>query len=206
MIICNLKMLLSKPGIFIPSEDTAGYTLMAAFDENAPNMDVYLQTMSLFDWLDMSDDKPVKKYIPISDENGAPNKLQGLYFRSDLPIGVLGILNTITEVMSALDLSKLHSDIDRLSVGDTVFMSGMYSTIIDQLISAHKNHSLKFKKVTDKIQGLTNITFPMTVTSLEGGNIVLNIVPYLLPVIPVADMTLPMSKMDALRPYFKILE
>ena len=83
---------------------------------------------------------------------------------------------------------------------------GMYSTIIDQLISAHKNHSLKFKKVTDKIQGLTNITFPMTVTSLEGGNVVLNIVPYLLPVIPVADMTLPMSKMDALRPYFKILE
>ena len=181
-------MLLSKPGIFIPSEDTTGYTLMAAFDENASNMDVYLQTMSLFDWLDMSDDKPVKKYVPISDENGAPNKLQGLYFRSDLPVGVLGILNTITEVMSALDLSKLHSDIDRLSVGDTVFMSGMYSTVIDQLISAHKNHSLKFKKV------------------LEGGNIVLNIVPYLLPVIPVADMTLPMSKMDALRPYFKILE
>lgn len=205
MIICNLKMLLSKPDAYLPKEDVTGYTLMAGIKDE-PNMETYVQIMQLFDWIDIGSDKDIKKYVPISDQDGKYGELQGLYYRSDLPVWMLSTLNTVTEVMSAIDLSKLTDDVSKIELGSAVFMSGMYNTVIDQLINTHKNDKFKFKKITNSVQGLINITLPMTVTEVTEDTVTLNIVPYLLPLMPVADMTLSKVQMETLRPYFKILE
>lgn len=205
MIICNLKMLLSKPKAYVPKEDVTGYTLMAGIRDES-DIEIYTQVMQLFDWLELPDNGELKKYVAISDENGKYNGLQGLYYRSDLPVWILSTLNTITEVMSAIDLTKLSDRVENVKVGSSIFMSGMYSTVIDKLINTHKADKLKFRKVTDSIQGLANITLPMTVTNVTDDNVTFELVPYLLPLIPVTNMTLSKQQLDGLRPYFKILE
>lgn len=201
MIICNLKALLSSQDAYLPKEDVSGYTLMAVLDGDNT---LYRQVIQLFEWLDIKSDKPISKYVKVADENGNDSNLEGLYYCSEVPVSILTTINSITEIMSALDLTKLSSDINDVRVGDVVFMSGMYATIIDRLIDIHKNDKLKFIKKTG-IEGLANVTLLMQVTDVSDKDVTFGITPYLVPFLSFSEMKFAKDSLDSLRAYIQVI-
>lgn len=201
MLICNLKTLLSSPDAYLPKEDVSGYTLMAVFDGDNT---LYRQVVQLFEWLDIKSDKPISKCVKVTDENGNDSNLEGLYYCNEVPVSILATINSITEIISALDLTKLSSDISDVRVGDVVFMSGMYATIIDRLIDIHKADKLKFIKKTG-IEGLANVTLLMQVTDVSDTDITFGITPYLVPLLSFSEMKFTKDNIASLRPYIQIV-
>lgn len=201
MLICNLKALLSSQDAYLPKEDVSGYTLMAVLDGDNT---LYRQVIQLFEWLDIKSDKPISKYVKVADENGNDSNLEGLYYCSEVPVSILTTINSITEIMSALDLTKLSSDINDVRVGDVVFMSGMYATIIDRLIDIHKNDKLKFIKKTG-IEGLANVTLLMQVTDVSDKDVTFGITPYLVPFLSFSEMKFAKDSLDSLRAYIQVI-
>lgn len=201
MLICNLKTLLSSQDAYLPKEDVSGYTLMAVLDGDNT---LYRQVIQLFEWLDIKSDKPISKYVKVADENGNDSNLEGLYYCSEVPVSILTTINSITEIMSALDLTKLSSDINDVRVGDVVFMSGMYATIIDRLIDIHKNDKLKFIKKTG-IEGLANVTLLMQVTDVSDKDVTFGITPYLVPFLSFSEMKFAKDSLDSLRAYIQVI-
>ena len=201
MLICNLKTLLSSQDAYLPKEDVSGYTLMTVLDGDNT---LYRQVIQLFEWLDIKSDKPISKYVKVTDENGNDSNLEGLYYCSEVPVSILATINSITEIISALDLTKLSSDINDVRVGDVVFMSGMYATIIDRLIDIHKNDKLKFIKKTG-IEGLANVTLLMQVTDVSDKDVTFGITPYLVPFLSFNEMKFAKDSLDSLRAYIQVI-
>lgn len=201
MLICNLKTLLSSQDAYLPKEDVSGYTLMTVLDGDNT---LYRQVIQLFEWLDIKSDKPISKYVKMTDENGNDSNLEGLYYCNEVPVSILATINSITEIMSALDLTKLSSDISDARVGDVVFMSGMYATIIDRLIDIHKNDKLKFIKKTG-IEGLANVTLLMQVTDVSDKDVTFGITPYLVPFLSFSEMKFAKDSLDSLRAYIQVI-
>ena len=200
MLICNLKTLLSKPEAYRPKEDVKGYTLMAVLSGDNT---LYRQVVQLFEWLDVGD-KPISKFVKVTDEQGNDSDLEGLYYCNELPVAILSMINTTTEIMSALTLTELSSDFSDVRVGDVVFMSGMYATVIERILDIHKNNKFKFVKKTG-IEGLANITLLMQVIEFDDENITFGIMPHLLPLLPFGDMKLPRASLVNMGEYVKLL-
>jgi hypothetical protein len=132
-----------------------------------------------------------------------PSKYKVLYVRMDLPVWVLSTLNTITEMMSALDLTKLSSNMSDIRDGDIILMSGMYSTVVDMINKAHSNDLFTFEK-RDDVEGLANITLPMIASNITDSNVTFELVPYLKPLIPTGDITLSKKQVVNMEPYIRI--
>ena len=206
MIMCDLQILLKKntpQDIELPKfeHDNVPYMFMALFDDISEN-DYFKQMVQIFAWMKcrktFSDDAPNLLYL---DAN--PSKYKVLCVRMDLPVWVISTLNTITEMMSALDLTKLSSNMSDIREGDIILMSGMYSTVVDMINKAHSNDLFTFEK-RDDIAGLANITLPMIVSNITDDNITFELVPYLKPLIPTGDITLSKKQVVNMEPYIRI--
>lgn len=206
MIMCDLQILLKKNTpqyleLPKPEHNNVPYMFMALFDDISEN-DYFKQMVQMFAWMKcrktFNGDAPNLLYL---DAN--PSKYKVLYVRMDLPVWVLSILNTITEMMSALDLTKLSSNIFDIRDGDIILMSGMYSTVVDMINKAHSDDLFIFEK-RDDIEGLANITLPMTVSNITDDNVTFELVPYLKPLIPTGDITLSKKQVVNIEPYIKI--
>lgn len=206
MIMCDLQILLKKntpQDIELPKleHDNVPYMFMALFDDISEN-DYFKQMVQIFAWMKCRKtfigDAPNLLYL---DAN--PSKYKVLCVRMDLPVWVISTLNTITEMMSALDLTKLSSNMSDIREGDIILMSGMYSTVVDMINKAHSNDLFTFEK-RDDIAGLANITLPMIVSSIIDDNITFELVPYLKPLIPTGDITLSKKQVVNMEPYIRI--
>lgn len=206
MIMCDLQILLKKntpQDIELPKfeHDNVPYMFMALFDDISEN-DYFKQMVQIFAWMKcrktFNGDAPNLLYL---DAN--PSKYKVLCVRMDLPVWVIATLNTITEMMSALDLTKLSSNMSDIREGDIILMSGMYSTVVDMINKAHSNDLFTFEK-RDDIAGLANITLPMIVSSIIDDNITFELVPYLKPLIPTGDITLSKKQVVNMEPYIRI--
>ena len=206
MIMCDLQILLKKntpQDIELPKleHNNVPYMFMALFDDISEN-DYFKQMVQIFAWMKcrktFNGDAPNLLYL---DAN--PSKYKVLYVRMDLPVWVLSTLNTITEMMSALDLTKLSSDMSDIRDGDIILMSGMYSTVVDMINKAHSDDLFIFEK-HDDITGLANITLPMIVSNITDDNVTFELVPYLKPLIPTGDITLSKKQIVNMEPYIKI--
>lgn len=206
MIMCDLQILLKKntpQDIELPNfeHDNVPYMFMALFDDISEN-DYFKQMVQIFAWMKFSklfnNNAPNLLYL---DAN--PSKYKVLYVRMDLPVWVLSTLNTITEMMSALDLTKLSSNMSDIRDGDIILMSGMYSTVVDMINKAHSNDLFTFEK-RDDIEGLANITLPMIASNITDDNVTFELVPYLKPLIPAGDITLSKKQVVNMESYIKI--
>ena len=206
MIMCDLQILLKKNTpqyleLPKPEHNNVPYMFMALFDDISEN-DYFKQMVQMFAWMKcrktFNGDAPNLLYL---DAN--PSKYKVLYVRMDLPVWVLSILNTITEMMSALDLTKLSSNVSDIRDGDIILMSGMYSTVVDMINKAHSDDLFIFEK-HDDIEGLANITLPMIVSNITDDNVTFELVPYLKPLIPTGDITLSKKQVVNIEPYIKI--
>ena len=206
MIMCDLQILLKKntpQNIELPNfeHDNVPYMFMALFDDISEN-DYFKQMVQIFAWMKcrktFNGDAPNLLYL---DAN--PSKYKVLYVRMDLPVWVLSTLNTITEMMSALDLTKLSSNMSDIRDGDIILMSGMYSTVVDMINKAHSNDLFTFEK-RDDIEGLANITLPMIASNITDDNVTFELVPYLKPLIPTGDITLSKKQVVNMEPYIRI--
>ena len=206
MIMCDLQILLKKNTpqyleLPKPEHNKVPYMFMALFDDISEN-DYFKQMVQIFAWMKcrktFNGDAPNLLYL---DAN--PSKYKVLYVRMDLPVWVLSILNTITEMMSALDLTKLSSNMSDIRDGDITLMSGMYSTIVDMINKAHSDELFTFEK-HDDIEGLANITLPMIVSSITDDNVTFELVPYLKPLIPTGDITLSKKQVVNMEPYIRV--
>lgn len=206
MIMCDLQILLKKNTpqyleLPKPEHNNVPYMFMALFDDISEN-DYFKQMVQMFAWMKcrktFNGDAPNLLYL---DAN--PSKYKVLYVRMDLPVWVLSILNTITEMMSALDLTKLSSNIFDIRDGDIILMSGMYSTVVDMINKAHSDDLFIFEK-RDDIEGLANITLPMTVSNITDDNVTFELVPYLKPLIPTGNITLSKKQVVNMEPYIRV--
>ena len=206
MIMCDLQILLKKntpQDIELPKfeHNNVPYMFMALFDDISEN-DYFKQMVQIFSWMKcrktFNGDAPNLLYL---DAN--PSKYKVLYVRMDLPVWVLSTLNTITEMMSALDLTKLSSNMSDIREGDIILMSGMYSTVVDMINKAHSNDLFTFEK-RDDVEGLANITLPMIVSNITDDNVTFELVPYLKPLIPTGDITLSNKQVVNMEPYIRI--
>lgn len=206
MIMCDLQILLKKNTpqyleLPKPEHNNVPYMFMALFDDISEN-DYFKQMVQMFAWMKcrktFNGDAPNLLYL---DAN--PSKYKVLYVRVDLPVWVLSTLNTITEMMSALDLTKLSSNIGDIRDGDIILMSGMYSTVVDMINKAHSNDLFTFEK-RDDIAGLANVTLPMIANNITDDNVTFELVPYLKPLIPTGDITLSKKQVVNMEPYIKI--
>lgn len=206
MIMCDLQILLKKntpQNIELPKleHDNVPYMFMALFDDISEN-DYFKQMVQIFAWMKcrktFNGDAPNLLYL---DAN--PSKYKVLYVRVDLPVWVLSTLNTITEMMSALDLTKLSSNMSDIRDGDIILMSGMYSTVVDMINKAHSNDLFTFEK-RDDVEGLANITLPMIASNITDDNVTFELVPYLKPLIPTGDITLSKKQVVNMEPYIRI--
>lgn len=206
MIMCDLQILLKKntpQNIELPNfeHDNVPYMFMALFDDISEN-DYFKQMVQIFAWMKcrktFNGDAPNLLYL---DAN--PSKYKVLYVRMDLPVWVLSTLNTITEMMSALDLTKLSSNMSDIRDGDIILMSGMYSTVVDMINKAHSNDLFTFEK-RDNVEGLANITLPMIASNITDDNVTFELVPYLKPLIPTGDITLSKKQVVNMAPYIRI--
>ena len=206
MIMCDLQILLKKntpQDIELPKfeHNNVPYMFMALFDDISEN-DYFKQMVQIFAWMKcrktFNGDAPNLLYL---DAN--PSKYKVLYVRMDLPVWVLSTLNTITEMMSALDLTKLSSNMSDIREGDIILMSGMYSTVVDMINKAHSNDLFTFEK-RDDVEGLANITLPMIVSNITDDNVTFELVPYLKPLIPTGDITLSNKQVVNMEPYIRI--
>ena len=206
MIMCDLQILLKKNTpqyleLPKPEHNNVPYMFMALFDDISEN-DYFKQMVQIFAWMKcrktFNGDAPNLLYL---DAN--PSKYKVLYVRMDLPVWVLSTLNTITEMMSALDLTKLSSNMSDIRDGDITLMSGMYSTIVDMINKAHSDDLFIFEK-HDDIEGLANITLPMIVSSITDDNVTFELVPYLKPLIPTGDITLSKKQVVNMEPYIRV--
>lgn len=206
MIMCDLQILLKKntpQDIELPKfeHDNVPYMFMALFDDISEN-DYFKQMVQIFAWMKCRKtfigDAPNLLYL---DAN--PSKYKVLCVRMDLPVWVISTLNTITEMMSALDLTKLSSNMSDIREGDIILMSGMYSTVVDMINKAHSNDLFTFEK-RDDITGLANITLPMIVSNITDDNITFELVPYLKPLIPTGDITLSKKQVVNMEPYIRV--
>lgn len=206
MIMCDLQILLKKntpQNIELPNfeHDNVPYMFMALFDDISEN-DYFKQMVQIFAWMKcrktFNGDAPNLLYL---DAN--PSKYKVLYVRMDLPVWVLSTLNTITEMMSALDLTKLSSNMSDIRDGDIILMSGMYSTVVDMINKAHSNDLFTFEK-RDNVEGLANITLPMIASNITDDNVTFELVPYLKPLIPTGDITLSKKQVVNMAPYIRV--
>lgn len=206
MIMCDLQILLKKntpQDIELPKleHNNVPYTFMALFDDISEN-DYFKQMVQIFAWMKcrktFNGDAPNLLYL---DAN--PSKYKVLYVRMDLPVWVLSILNTITEMMSALDLTKLSSNMSDIREGDIILMSGMYSTVVDMINKAHSDDLFTFEK-RDDVEGLANITLPMIANNITDDNVTFELVPFLNPLIPTGDITLSKKQVVNMEPYIRI--
>lgn len=206
MIMCDLQILLKKNTpqyleLPKPEHNNVPYMFMALFDDISEN-DYFKQMVQMFAWMKcrktFNGDAPNLLYL---DAN--PSKYKVLYVRMDLPVWVLSILNTITEMMSALDLTKLSSNVSDIRDGDIILMSGMYSTVVDMINKAHSDDLFIFEK-HDDIEGLANITLPMIVSSITDDNVTFELVPYLKPLIPTGDIMLSKKQVVNMIPYIRV--
>lgn len=206
MIMCDLQILLKKNTpqyleLPKPEHNNVPYVFMALLDD-IPENDYFKQMVQMFAWMKcrktFNGDAPNLLYL---DAN--PSKYKVLYVRMDLPVWVLSILNTITEMMSALDLTKLSSNVSDIRDGDIILMSGMYSTVVDMINKAHSDDLFTFEK-RDDIAGLANITLPMTVSNITDDNVTFELVPYLKPLIPTGDITLSKKQVVNMEPYIRV--
>lgn len=206
MIMCDLQILLKKNTpqyleLPKPEHNNVPYMFMALFDDISEN-DYFKQMVQMFAWMKcrktFNGDAPNLLYL---DAN--PSKYKVLYVRMDLPVWVLSILNTITEMMSALDLTKLSSNVSDIRDGDIILMSGMYSTVVDMINKAHSDDLFIFEK-RDDIEGLANITLPMTISNITDDNVTFELVPFLNPLIPTGDITLSKKQVVNMEPYIRI--
>lgn len=206
MIMCDLQILLKKntpQNIELPNfeHDNVPYMFMALFDDISEN-DYFKQMVQIFAWMKcrktFNGDAPNLLYL---DAN--PSKYKVLYVRMDLPIWVLSTLNTITEMMSALDLTKLSSNMSDIRDGDIILMSGMYSTVVDMINKAHSNDLFTFEK-RDDVEGLANITLPMIASNITDDNVTFELVPYLKPLIPTGDIMLSKKQVVNMEPYIRV--
>jgi hypothetical protein len=204
--MCDLQILLKKntpQDIELPNfeHDNVPYMFMALFDDISEN-DYFKQMVQIFAWMKcrktFKGDAPNLLYL---DAN--PSKYKVLYVRMDLPVWVLSTLNTITEMMSALDLTKLSSNMSDIRDGDIILMSGMYSTVVDMINKAHSNDLFTFEK-RDDVEGLANITLPMIASNITDDNVTFELVPYLKPLIPTGDITLSKKQVVNMEPYIRI--
>lgn len=206
MIMCDLQILLKKNTpqyleLPKPEHNKVPYMFMALFDDISEN-DYFKQMVQIFASMKcrktFNGDAPNLLYL---DAN--PSKYKVLYVRMDLPVWVLSILNTITEMMSALDLTKFSSNMSDIREGDITLMSGMYSTVVDMINKAHPDDLFTFEK-RDDIEGLANITLPMIVSSITDDNVTFELVPFLNPLIPTGNITLSKKQIVNMEPYIKI--
>jgi hypothetical protein len=204
--MCDLQILLKKntpQDIELPNfeHDNVPYMFMALFDDISEN-DYFKQMVQIFAWMKcrktFKGDAPNLLYL---DAN--PSKYKVLYVRMDLPVWVLSTLNTITEMMSALDLTKLSSNMSDIRDGDIILMSGMYSTVVDMINKAHSNDLFTIEK-RDDVEGLANITLPMIASNITDDNVTFELVPYLKPLIPTGDITLSKKQVVNMEPYIRI--
>lgn len=206
MIMCDLQILLKQnvpQEIELPKFEHNGipYLFMALFDDISEN-DYFKQMMQIFAWMQYNrsfvNNGPNLLYL-----DAKPSKYKVLCVRMDLPVWVISILNTMTEMMSTLDLTKLSSDINNIRDGDVILMSGMYATVVDMINKAHPDDLFKFEK-HDDISGLANVTLPMTVTEVTDDSVTFEIMPYLKPLIPIDNLTLSRQQAMSMEPYIRI--
>lgn len=206
MIMCDLQILLKKNTpqyleLPKPEHNKVPYVFMALFDD-IPENDYFKQMVQIFAWMKcrktFNDDAPNLLYL---DAN--PSKYKVLYVRMDLPVWILSVLNTITEMMSAIDLTKLSSNMSDIREGDIILMSGLHSTLIDMINKSHPDDLFTFEK-RDDIEGLANITLPMIVSNITDSNVTFELVPFLNPLIPTGNITLSKKQVVNMEPYIKI--
>ena len=206
MIMCDLQILLKKNTpqyleLPKPEHNKVPYMFMALFDDISEN-DYFKQMVQIFAWMKcrktFNGDAPNLLYL---DAN--PSKYKVLYVRMDLPVWVLSILNTITEMMSALDLTKLSSNMSDIRDGDIILMSGMYSTVVDMINKAHSDDLFTFEK-HDDIEGLANITLPMIASNITDDNVTFELVPFLKPLIPTGDIMLSKKQVVNMVQYIRV--
>lgn len=206
MIMCDLQILLKKntpQDIELPKleHNNVPYVFITLLDD-IPENDYFKQMVQIFAWMKcrktFNGDAPNLLYL---DAN--PSKYKVLCVRMDLPVWVIATLNTITEMMSALDLTKLSSNMSDIREGDIILMSGMYSTVVDMINKAHPDDLFTFEK-RDDVEGLANITLPMIANNITDDNITFELVPYLKPLIPTGDITLSKKQVVNMEPYIRI--
>ena len=206
MIMCDLQLLLKQN---VPQEielpkfeyNNTPYLFMALFDDISEN-DYFKQVVQLFAWMKckrtFTGNEPNLLYL-----DAKPSTYKVLYVRMDLPVWVISTLNTITEMMSTLDLTKLSSNVHDIRDGDVILMSGMYATVVDMINKAHSDDLFVFEK-HDDISGLANVTLPMIACDVTDDSVTFELMPYLKPLIPTGDMTLSRQQVMSMEPYIKV--
>lgn len=214
MIMCNLQVLLGRipdgaigsdlhlPEFKCSTHKGVPYTLIAILDDVHEN-DIYKQMVQLFDWMTCCTGTgfvtgPNLVYLDTDHSH-----IKALCARMDLPVWVLSTLNTMTEMMSTVDVTKLSSDLNDIRVGDIAFMSGMYSTVVELIKEVHKNDLFKFD-LRDGVEGLANITLPMYVDEVTDEYVIFDLAPYLKPLVPLNKMKFTRSTVANMEPYIKL--
>lgn len=214
MIMCNLQVLLGHnpdgvtggdihlPEFKCSTHKGVPYTLIAILDDIQEN-DTYKQMVQLFDWMTCCTGTgfvtgPNLVYLDTDHSH-----IKALCARMDLPVWVLSTLNTITEMMSTVDVTKLSSDLNDIRVGDIAFISGMYSTVVELIKEVHKNDLFKFD-LRDGVEGLANITLPMYVDEVTDEYVIFDLAPYLKPLVPLNKMKFARTAVANMGPYIKL--